>query len=353
MQNLLRTTSLSALLSLTLAAPIFAADPGLTILEWTGYDDEVLFAPYAALHGDAPTYEFFLNEDDWAGVDMLAAGSAADAAHPCAQTVGAYREAGLIEPWDIDRIPSYYDLDPNLLNSELLQDDDGVWFLPVDWGVTALAYNSNAVPLDDASTLDIFINPAYRGKIALSASTEDLWALAFLANGVTDWNEAREGDIKRAAAWLKRAHANAPLYWTDAEDLAARMKTEEILVAWAWNDLPVALRAEGFPVVFDRDLAGGSSTWYCGYVNVRNGKPDEDKLYDFINGVLDPDSGPGLVETFGYGHANTLAMAQLNPQSVWDAGLNSDGGPVLPQTPKSPELSARLEAELAAIMPGS
>lgn len=41
-----------------------AADDGLVVLDWSGYEDEGFFQKYIAQHGDAPTYSFFGEEEE-------------------------------------------------------------------------------------------------------------------------------------------------------------------------------------------------------------------------------------------------------------------------------------------------
>ena len=41
-----------------------AADDGLVVFDWSGYEDEGFFQNYITKHGDSPTYAFFGEEEE-------------------------------------------------------------------------------------------------------------------------------------------------------------------------------------------------------------------------------------------------------------------------------------------------
>ncbi len=170
-----------------------------------------------------------------------------------------WRESGLIEPWDTTRIESFEDLDPNLMRMQATEEED-LYFLPTDWGSTAIAYNPDVVPLEDVASLDVLTDPRYAGRVAIPDNMDDAWALAYLATGMTDWSQGvTDAQFETAAQWLRELHPNLRTYWTDQAELARLMSTEEILVAWAWNGLYPVLREDGRPIAFQREPMEGSS----------------------------------------------------------------------------------------------
>lgn len=332
------------------ALPAFAADPELLVFDWAGFEVPGLFQTYTEKYGDAPTYTFYGDDDE--AFQKVASGFRADVVHPCSQMVSKYRDAGLIEPWDTSKIPAFADLDPKFLNSKVFSDDAGVWYLPTDWGVTAIAYNTEEVPAEDVESLQVFTNPKYQGRTSLPDSSDDVWALAYLATGVTDWTEISDEQFTAAADWLRKAHANVRSYWADPSEQAQLMASGEVLVAWSWNDGVAYLQDDNFPVGFQRESKEGSSTWFCGLVNMKDGPGSEEKAYEFVNSWLRPEAGQALIDEIGYGHTNTKAMATLDPEQVKTAGLTGISAPVLAQTPNSPELRERQLAEFEKIKAG-
>ncbi|TQS72673.1 extracellular solute-binding protein [Rhodobacteraceae bacterium] len=333
-----------------LTSPAHAQSPDLLVFDWAGFEIPGLYQPYIDTYGSAPNFALYGDDDE--AYQKLASGFRADVAHPCSQMISKYRDADLIEPWDVSRIPAFENIAPRFLESETFKDDAGVWFIPTDWGATAIAYNPDEVPQEDVASLDVFLNPEYQGRISLPDSSDDVWALAYLATGVSDWTEVTDEQFQAAAAWLREAHQNVQSYWSDPSEQAQTMASGEVLISWSWNDGVTYLRADGYPVAFQRAPKEGSSTFFCGYVNLKNGPGSEDQAYDFINAWLRPDAAPALMEAIGYGHTNTKAMEQFSQEDLETAGLGEVDAPILTQTPNSPELRERQLAEFEKIKAG-
>ena len=341
---------LAGVAAFAFTAPVRAADKDLLVFDWAGFEVPGLYEAYQQKYGDGPTYSFYGDDDE--AYQKLASGFKADVAHPCSQMVSKYRDAGLIEPWDISKIPAYADIDPSFKNSKIFADDSGVWYLPTDWGVTAIAYNPEQVPAEDVKTLQVFVNPKYQGRTSLPNSSDDVWALAYLATGVTDWTNVTEEQFQAAAAWLREAHKNVQSYWADPSAQAQVMASGEVLIAWSWNDGVNYVRQDGYPIAFEREPKEGSSTWFCGMVNLKNGPGSEEKAYDFVNSWLRPEAAPALVEAIGYGHSTAKGMALVPEETKLEAGLGPINAPILAQVPNDPQLRERQLAEFEKIKAG-
>ncbi|WP_295049212.1 ABC transporter substrate-binding protein [uncultured Paracoccus sp.] len=344
--RLLTTSALATLIAL----PAMAADGELTVFDWAGFEEPAIFQAYIDKHGDSPTYALYGDDDE--AFQKIASGFKADVVHPCSQMVSKYRDAGLIEPWDTSRIPNFDKIDPKFLNSPVFKDDSGVWFIPTDWGAAAIAYNTETVPAEDVATLQVFTNPKYQGRTSIPDSSDDVWALAYLATGTTDWTDVTDEQFQAAAAWLREAHQNVAAYWADPSEQAQLMASGAVDVTWSWNDVLSLLQAEGYPVGFQREPVEGSSTFFCGYVNVKNGPGSEDKVYDFINAWLEPSAAKGLLDTIGYGHSSTEAMATIADEPAVAMGLSQIDVPILAQTPNDPAQREKQLAEFEKIKAG-
>lgn len=336
--------------AISLALPVHADDPELLVLDWAGFDVDGLWQAYKDKNGDKPTYAFYGSDDE--AFQKVSSGFKADVVHPCAQMVSKYREAGLIEPWDVSKIPDFKNIDPKFLNSKVFQDDKGVWYLPTDWGVTAIAYNTKEVPEADVASLQVFKDPKYAGRVSLPNSSDDVWALAYLATGVTDWTNITDDQYKAAAAWLREVHKNVRSYWNDPAEMSQIMASGEVLIAWSWNDGVNYLKKDNYPVGFQRAPKEGISTWFCGMVNMKDGPGKEEKAYDFVNSWLRKDAAPALVDAIGYGHSNVEAMAAMDKKVLDDAGLGAITVPILAQVPNSNELRQKELDEFEQIKAG-
>ncbi len=344
--TLLRTTAMLA----ALGAPAFAADTELTVFDWAGFEEPALFQPYIDKHGDLPTFALYGDDDE--AFQKIASGFKADLVHPCSQMVSKYRDAGLIEPWDVSRIPAYADMNPQLNASEVFHDEEGVWFIPTDWGATAVAYNTEKVPAEDIASLSIFTNPDYAGRTSLPDSSDDVWALAYLATGVTDWTDVSDEQFAAAADWLRQAHQNVAAYWSDPSEQSQLMASGQVDVAWSWNDGVTYLKADDYPVGFQRAAKEGSSNFICGFINMKDGPGNDDKVYDFINAWLAPESAKGLLDTIGYGPSTMAAMETIKDEEAVKIGLGPVDAPILNQVPNDPQLREKQLAEFEKIKAG-
>jgi spermidine/putrescine transport system substrate-binding protein len=337
--------------ALVLAAPVRAADPDLLVFDWAGFDIEGLYQAYKDKNGDQPTYAFFGDDDE--AFQKVASGFKPDVVHPCVASLPRYKAAGLIEPWDTSKITSFADIDPAFMNNTAVKDDAGVWFLPTDWGKTAIAYNKKEVPPEDVTSLEVFTNPKYAGRISLPDSNDDVWSLAFLAIGITDWTQVTDEQFQQAADWLRKVHPNVVTYWADPGELAQLMASGQVLVAWSWPDPVTILKNDGFDVGYTSENKEGSATWYCGLVNVKDGPGKEDKAYDFANSFLRPEAGPPLLEAIGYGHSNLKAQEMVGKDVMKERGLGAATTPVLFQSPVSQEMRDKMLVEFEKIKAGA
>ena len=335
--------------ALAFSAPA-RADDSLTVFDWTSFSQPELFENYVTKYGSIPTFAFFADDDE--AFQKLSSGFKADVAHPCSQMVSKYRAAGLIEPWDVTRIPEFKNLDPRLMDSKIFQDDEGVWYIPTDYAYTAIAYNHDTVPAEDVASLKVFLDPKYAGRISLPDNTDDVWALALLATGVQDWTNVTDEQFATAAQWLRDAHQNVRVYWSDPSELVQLMKSGEVQVAWSWNDALPLLKEEGFPVGFQRQAAEGASSWFCGYINLKNAPGSEDKAYDFINAFLDPSSAKQLLEKVGYASSNVAGMVEISQEELKENFMDPISTTLLAQTPLDQGLRDRMLQEFENIKAG-
>jgi spermidine/putrescine transport system substrate-binding protein len=183
-------------------------------------------------------------------------------------------------------------------------------------------------------------------------NTDDVWSLAFMATGVTSWDNVTDEQFTAAADWLRKVHPNVRAYWSDPSELSQLMASGEVQVAWSWNDPVAILQAESFPVGFNRAPAEGAATWYCGMVNVKDGPGVEDKAYDYINSMLAHSSAQPLLDAIGYALANDAAMAEIPAEALAAAYVDPVTTPLFVQSPPTTELRDRMIEEFELIKSG-
>lgn len=350
-----RRTAIAALLvgTMTVTAGWAFAGEELVVFDWAGYEDENFFQSYVEKHGGPPTFAFFGDEEE--AFQKMRAGFIPDLAHPCAQSVVKWREAGLLEPIDTSKLVHWGDVMEGFRNMPGFSADGRQYVVPIDWGATAMTYREDLLSAEDASTLQSFVNPKFEGRTSIGDNVDDAYALAFLATGVKDWTTATDEQFQAASDWLRKAHQNVRHYWQDGATLAQLMTSGEVVLAWAWNETAVTLQAANQPVVMNRGAKEGYSTWVCGYVRIKGSDGPEDQLYDFLNAWMEPRTAEYIVTAWGYGHSNQVGMAAVDPQVLADSGyddLEKYTDNTLWQAPVPAELRERMIAEFEKIKAG-
>jgi len=335
------------------AGAVSASDAELTIFDWAGYEDPAFFQSYIDTHGEAPTFAYFGDEEE--AFQKLRSGFKADAAHPCSQSVPKWIDASLLEPIDTSRIDRWDDLNPGFRDIEAYKRDGETYFVPIDWGNTAVIYNTELLTDEDVASLQAFTDPKNEGRISIGDNVDDAYALAFLAIGVTDWTKATDEEFEAASAFLRKVHPNVRAYWDSGSSLAQLMQSGEVYLAWAWNETFSTMSAEGHPIGMKRDTEEGASSWVCGYTKLADGPGSDDKFYDFINAWLEPVTAEYLVTAWGYGHSNATAMSEIPAETLVSVGLEDSEklrANTLWQAPVPFELREKMIAEFELIKAG-
>ena len=157
----------------------------LSLLEWNGYQHAMYHPEYNAKYGGQPSYAFFAEEED--ALQRMRNGYKVDLVHLCAGQIATARDAGLIKPLEIDRIPRWREIIPELLDMRDVRVDGEYWFAPWDWGYSTVAYNPEVIEVENA-TFEIFVDSRFKGKTALAS---DIRANLLIAGIIGGWVPAR------------------------------------------------------------------------------------------------------------------------------------------------------------------
>jgi spermidine/putrescine transport system substrate-binding protein len=348
---------LSVLLSgflASVAPPATAAD-NIVVFDWAGYEDPAFHPSYTEKFGGEPDFSFFGDEEE--AFQKLRSGFTADLAHPCSQSVSKWRDAGLLEPLDTSKLASWNDVLPGIkaMKGLMTADDGTAYFLPFEWGNTALIYRTDTLKPEDVTSLKAFADPKFKDRVSIGDNVDDAYALASLVVGVKDWTKLTDEQFSQASDFLRAVHKNVRLYWTDNTDLSQAIAGGEVDLAWAWNETATTLAADGVPVAMKKDTAEGLSTWVCGYVRLKGAAGSEEQQYGFLNAITDPGVSAYMVESWGYGHSNAKGMAAVDAKILADKGyadIDQFTSNTLFQSPMPTELRQRMIAEFEKIKSG-
>jgi spermidine/putrescine transport system substrate-binding protein len=301
-----------------------AADPKVTYFTWAGYDLPEFQPDFNAKYGPDALLNTYFGEDEEAFLKVKN-GYAPDIAHPCKVTLGRFRDAGLIEPWDVARLSHWGDVWDELKAVPGVMADDGhAWYIPWEWGNASVLYRTDLVDqkYQDEESWTLLFDETYKGRLAQYDSVDGVVLVAGLVAGVKDIFHMTEAELATVRDLLVKQKDLLRYYWTDQTSAAQALASGELVASYAWNDAYVSLKNEGLPVRY-MNPKEGIFTWFCGFVKVKGGPGDEQAVYDFVDARLAPAAGKVLIEQYGYGHANRTSFETVDPARLAELGIGT------------------------------
>ncbi len=294
-------------------------DVDLTILEWSGYQHAQYHPEYNARYGGQPNVALFAEEKD--AMQRMRNGYQVDLVHLCVNSLDEARAAGLIKPLDPSRIPRWSDISPSLLEIEDVQADGEYWLVPWEWGFSTVGYNPEVIEVENA-TYDIFIDPRFKGKTALTADISSNLLIAGIIGGWADPLDPTEVEMQAAPEIFTKMLENARFIWTDGTQLEQAWVAGDVGISFVFGSASHRWKKEGIPVVVVDPLM----PFMCGLSLSANGAGSEEQAYDYINAMLDPQSGVALFRDYDYGHGNANTVNLIDPDKIAGTGIDDPVG---------------------------
>lgn len=297
------------------------ADIDLTVFTWAGYDDPMFHQPFIKKNGASPNFSIFGEGEE--GLQKLRSGFEADIAHPCTSYVSRWNDAGVLRPLDTSKVEQWNEIFPRFREIPGVVIGSDYFNVPFDWGNESILYRTDLVE-GSTDSIALLTDPKYQGKLAMYDSSESMGAVSGVLSGAKDPFALSDAEIEAAKGVMKQINANMRFYWTDATQITQALASGEIVGAWAWNAAVVDLKKQGVPIAYMRPKEG-IFTWVCGMSLLKNHTGSEDLAYDYINAMLDAETGKTLIEQYGYGHSNQQSFAKVAPERLEELGIaNAD-----------------------------
>ena len=179
---------------------------------------------------------------------------------------------GTVQPIDVNRVPSYANVDPRLANAPWHFVDGKHYGTPYQWGPNVLMYNTNTFKSAPASWSVVFEEQklpdgksnkgriqAYDGPIYIADA-----ALYLMSKnpelGIKDPYELNEQQYAAALDLLRKQHPLVQRYWHDANVQVQDFTTEGIVASGSWPFQANTLAANKQPVA-STVPAEGATGW--------------------------------------------------------------------------------------------
>jgi putative spermidine/putrescine transport system substrate-binding protein len=234
-------------------------------------------------------------------------------------------EGGDVAPVNVDLVPNYKDVFPDLKDQPYNTFDGVNYGIPHGRGANLLMWNKDVVKPAPTSW-DVMLDPSkaakYQGKI--SAYDDPIYiadAALYLKYHqpdlkITDPYELDQDQFNAAVDLLKQQRANVGEYWSDyAKQIQAFTNGDDVVgTTWQYQyftllaaNQPVATISAAHSFLPKEDATGWSDTWM-----ISKDAAHPNCMYMWMNHVLEPDVQAQIMQWFGEAPANSKAC----PSSV-------------------------------------
>lgn len=290
----------------------------LNFMVWEGYTDTLFTRPFETACGVKVNATYMGSSDDL--VAKLRAGGAEtiDLVSPSSDAVTAIIEAGLAQPLDLARIPSYGDLMQSFRDLKVARKDSSVYGLPWAFGPNPLIYDTAKVKPAPTSWAELW-DKKYRGKLSLQDDIATLYMVAQVL-GLDDpadpsklYNLSDE-DLAKVKAKMLELKPNVRKYWATAGDMTQLFQSGEIVAGEGWPLMTSQLRAANFPAG-EVIPAEGTTAWADHWV-LTKGARNLDAAYAWLEYAAQPFTQKLMSDVTAYNVANPAARSYMAPEAA-------------------------------------
>ena len=319
----------------------------LYVYNWSDYIGKSTLADFERATGIKVVYDIY-DADETLEAKMMAGDSGYDIVSTSTDYFSRQIKAGIYQPLDRAKLPSWKNLDPHVLAIEAQSDPGNRYAMPYLRHVNGFAYNVDMVkarmpdaPLD---SLDMLFKPEIIARFAdcgvtLLDSAEDVLQLA-LNYLHLDPNTTRKEDYQRAEQLILAVRPYIRAF--DSTEYMNGLANKEFCISMSWSGDYAAARARAkaagvrvnLAFTVPKEGAGGSFDALL----IPAGAPHPQAAHQFLEFMLQPQVIAAVTNYIHYANDNLAANAYVDPQILND-----------PSVYPTPEVEARLyeSAEVA------
>lgn len=320
----MKKLSSALLLSVPLALIAIGVAQSAERLKYFGYsgnEKPEFYQKYFDKHG---AVDFSISGSSTEIKQKISAGFPADIVNPCiAAPYYALADNGYFLPVDYSKIPNAARLLPAMKNLPSYQAADGkIYYVPREHGSMVWIYLKDKFPNQPTSAIE-FLDDAYKGRIAINASAEDIIWLAGKSVGVDVWQAERftpEQMDKLTQAFAKML-SNSRLLLSSSSEALQAIASGEVDAVYMYNDGFSLMKKEGLGIAIQDDASEGHFSWQCGLAITKNHTAPLDQIYEYIDAVLDADAQAALLRANGLFVVNADAYVKMSSEELDALGL--------------------------------
>jgi spermidine/putrescine transport system substrate-binding protein len=291
---------------------------------------------------------------------LKAADAAFDLCQPAMHRAPQFREAGLLAPFDMDRLPNAENIIPAMVaaSMDMWTWDGGVHHVPHAWGSEAISWRTDLTTLAyESLSYGTLWDDAYKGKVQGRPHSLllgiGLWLDATGALATNRMRDAFEDEATMRSIYdrlLAVAIEKRPWiaqFWDTAASAAAGFREKGCVIGQTWDGPIVRMKMDGEPVGYMAPQEG-ALTWVDGWAMTSAAKNAE-QAYAFLNYLMTPETSALVAEASQYNPAVAGAEAFL-PEAARKSFVEAYPGDALQRLwflPAEPPWYAKLRVQYA------
>jgi spermidine/putrescine-binding protein len=232
----------------------------LTVMNWQGYGSDSEWATTRFEELTGAKVEHVYRNSDADGLNILQNGGlgTVDVALVNHGYLDIMNDAGLLQPIDLDLVPSYANVYPDLTEVSSLTRDGELYGVPWLWGFTSLASDQEVT--GEISSWDAMWDDAYSGKVAFYDDPQTAIQTSAYHLGLDPAEP--DLDLDAIKADLLDLKANVALYWSGSDPWVRAFSTKQAVIGNTFLALTKQVESPKITMVIPESGAvGWLDTW--------------------------------------------------------------------------------------------
>jgi putative spermidine/putrescine transport system substrate-binding protein/spermidine/putrescine transport system substrate-binding protein len=252
-------------------------------------------------------------------VAKLRGGSAGnyDVISPSSDVATTIVSAGLAEPLDISKIPSYAQLSPQLTSLSLVKANGRVYGVPFTWGPNPLIYDTTVFS-KPPDTWNLLWDPKYRGKISVWDELSTIYmaaqVLGFDKPDPSHLYNLSDEQLEAVKKKLLELKPNIRKMWSTGGELTNLFQNHEVVAAMGWPLMTNQLRKANFPV--GETIPKENTTGWIDHLMITSASENKELAHQFLAYMVEAQTQKQVSDVTGYTPANPQAARFMSSDQV-------------------------------------
>ncbi|HUG62944.1 MAG TPA: extracellular solute-binding protein [Methylomirabilota bacterium] len=310
----LGSVGLGALAAPSLIRSAYAQDKTLNIWSYSGFITDDFRQEFEEATGIRLNIRLVSDQGEQYNLMVSEGGShSADIVCVAGHRFYQFVDAGLLEPIDLDRLPSWSEVEEEYAVAEWVSRRGQIWGVPLVVVSSGLIYNSNE--MEAPESLAVMFDPANAGKTTYQIQDFFPLVMNYLGYDGSARSYAHDHAIAQRAVDATRDFLidhkdKVRRYYDAATEVQQMLVNGDVRIAAGSSGPAAQLILDGFPAGYTIPREGGLA--YAYGFNIAANAANLDNAYTFLNALLSSaENGAGIVRSTGYNSAIKGAEALL------------------------------------------